>query len=63
MQLKDVMTRRIAAVPPEATVQDDARKMEQLDIGPLPVCDSERLVGMVRDAEAGKRAARPGMGP
>jgi CBS domain-containing protein len=56
MQLKDVMTRGVAVVPPEATVQEAARKMEQLDIGPLPVCDGERLVGMLTDRDIIVRA-------
>jgi CBS domain-containing protein len=56
MQLRDVMTRKVTVVPPEATVQDAARKMEQLDIGPLPVCDGERLVGMITDRDIIVRA-------
>jgi CBS domain-containing protein len=56
MQLKDVMTRGVTVVPPEATVQDAARKMEQFDIGSLPVCDGERLVGMLTDRDIIVRA-------
>jgi CBS domain-containing protein len=63
MQLKDVMTREVTVVPPEATVQDAARKMEQLDIGPLPVCDGERLVGMITDRDIIVRAVAQRRGP
>jgi CBS domain-containing protein len=63
MQLKDVMTRGVTVVPPEATVQDAALKMKQLDIGPLPVCDGERLVGMLTDRDITVRAVAEGRDP
>lgn len=63
MQLKELMTSGVDVVPPEATVQEAAAKMKQLDIGPLPVCDGERLVGMLTDRDIAVRAVAEGRDP
>jgi CBS domain-containing protein len=63
MQLKDVMTRGVTVVPPEATVQEAARKMQELEVGPLPVCDGERLVGLLTDRDITVRAVAAGRDP
>ena len=63
MQLKDIMTRGVEVIAPEATVQEAARKMQQLDVGPLPVCDGDRLVGMLTDRDITVRAVAQGRDP
>lgn len=42
MLLKDVMTTSVEVVHPDATLQEAAQKMKDLDVGPVPVCDGER---------------------
>lgn len=49
--IADVMTRGVYTLSPGDTVLDAACAMEQLDVGALPVCDGERLVGMVTDRD------------
>jgi len=63
MQLKDVMTRDVEVVDPNATLAAAAAKMEALDVGLLPVCDGERLVGMVTDRDITVRAIAVGKNP
>jgi len=63
MQLKDVMTREIEVISPEASIEEAARKMDQLNVGPLPVCDGKRLVGMVTDRDITVRATAAGKDP
>jgi CBS domain-containing protein len=63
MQLKDVMTRDVEVVHPNATLEEAAAKMDSLDIGPLPVCDGNRLVGMVTDRDITVRATAAGKDP
>lgn len=63
MQLKDVMTPHVAVIAPEATSREAAEKMSHLDIGPLPVCEGERLVGMVTDRDITVRAVAEGRDP
>jgi CBS domain-containing protein len=63
MQLKDVMSRDVEVVHPNATLAAAAAKMEVLDVGLLPVCDGTRLVGMVSDRDITVRASAMGKNP
>ena len=63
MQVKDVMTRGAEVVRPDATLQEAANKMRSLDIGPLPVCDGEKLVGVLTDRDITVRATAEGLDP
>ncbi|HEY3060834.1 MAG TPA: CBS domain-containing protein [Chloroflexota bacterium] len=63
MKLRDVMTRNPEIVRPDATLEEAARKMDQLDIGPLPVCEGDRLVGLVTDRDITVRATAAGKDP
>ena len=63
MQLKDVMTPVVEVIAPEASIYEAAEKMSHLDIGPLPVCDGERVVGMLTDRDITVRAVAAGRDP
>jgi CBS domain-containing protein len=63
MQLKEIMTRKVEVVHPDAALEEAAQKMKRLDIGPLPVCDGERLVGMLTDRDITVRATAEGRDP
>ena len=63
MQLKDVMTPEVEVITPEASIYEAATTMSHLDIGPLPVCDGERLVGMLTDRDITVRAVAAGRDP
>ena len=63
MQLKAIMTPHVEVIAPEATIREAAEKMSHLDIGPLPVCEGERLVGMVTDRDITVRAVAEGRDP
>jgi CBS domain-containing protein/osmotically-inducible protein OsmY len=63
MQLRDVMTRRVESVRPDATLEDAARRMEELDVGVLPVCEGGRVIGMVTDRDIVIRAVASGREP
>jgi CBS domain-containing protein len=63
MQIKEVMTRGVEVIRPEDTLQEAARKMKSIDVGPLPVCDGERLVGMITDRDIIVRATAEGRDP
>ena len=60
MQLKEIMTPGVEVIAPEATIQEAAEKMRHLDIGPLPVCDGDRLVGLLTDRDITVRAVAEG---
>ena len=63
MKIKEVMTKGAECVSPSSTLQDAARKMKNLDVGPLPVCDNDRLVGMLTDRDITVRATAEGCDP
>lgn len=50
-QLKDVMTPKVQVIHPGASLKDVANKMKELDCGAIPVCEQDRLVGMVTDRD------------
>src|SRR5262245_48008192 len=63
MRVKDVMTQGVACAAPDATLQEAAAKMKSLDVGMLPVCDNDRLVGTVTDRDITVRATAEGEAP
>jgi CBS domain-containing protein len=63
VQLKDVMTRNVEVVEPDASMHEAARKLKRLDVGPLPVCDGERLLGVITDRDIAVRGVADGRDP
>jgi CBS domain-containing protein len=63
MQLKEVMTREVEVVRPNAALKQAAEKMRDLDVGSLPVCDGSRLLGMLTDRDITVRAVAEGRDP
>ena len=51
MKLREIMTRNVEAISADATLVEAADRMARLDIGFLPVIDSERVVGAVTDRD------------
>jgi CBS domain-containing protein len=49
--VRDFMTENVSFVQPSETVRDVAKRLTQLDVGSLPVCDEGRLVGMITDRD------------
>ena len=49
--IKDVMTPQAEVISPDATAEDTASIMKQLDVGVLPVSDEEGLVGILTDRD------------
>jgi len=64
MTVKDIMTPNPECIRPDATLQEAARRMRDLDVGPLPVCgDDDRLAGMITDRDITVRAVAEGKDP
>jgi CBS domain-containing protein len=63
MIVSDVMTREVEVIHADAPVREAAGKMKGLDVGPLPVTDGRRLVGMVTDRDITIRAIAEGRDP
>jgi CBS domain-containing protein len=63
MLLKEIMTPDVEVVSPGDTLAEAARKMAELDVGPLPVCEGRRVVGMLTDRDITVRATAAGCDP
>lgn len=62
MKISEAMTRDVRMVRPDQTIREAAHLMAELDIGALPVEDSDRLVGMITDRDIAVRAVAEGHG-
>src|SRR6266576_2081878 len=51
MKVKAISTPDPQCISPEASLTEAARKMRILDIGMLPVCENDRLVGTMTDRD------------
>src|SRR4030095_2136226 len=63
MDLRDVMTRNVEVVSGSASLQDAAIKMKNLDVCLIPVCDGDRLKGLLTDRDITIRATAHGRNP
>ena len=63
MMLKEIMTPEVEVVRPNSTLKEAARKMKDLDVGLIPVCDGDRLCGMLTDRDITVRSTALGNDP
>lgn len=63
MRVADVMTKGVAVIAPDASLREAARKMDELNVGALPVVDGQRLVGVITDRDITVRATAAGEAP
>lgn len=61
--ISEVMTRDFSTIEPDATVQDAAQIMRDLNVGSLPVTEGKRLLGMITDRDIAIRAVAEGEAP
>ena len=61
--IADIMTRSIATVQRDETLQAAARRMEEMDVGSLPVLDGKAVAGIVTDRDIAVRGVAAGMIP
>ena len=63
MKIKDIMTNQVAYVSPENNVVEAAQLMQKHDVGSLPVCQGEHIVGIVTDRDIVVRNIAHGKDP
>ena len=63
MRVSEAMTREVVTVLPDALLVDAARLMRDSDIGPLPVCENGRILGVLTDRDITVRAVAGGKDP
>jgi len=62
-KIADIMTRSLATVQRDETLQAAARRMSEMDVGALPVLDGKAVAGMVTDRDITIRGVAAGMIP
>ena len=62
-QIKDVMTKNPTTCGREDSVTDAAKVMAQQDVGPVPIVEGDRLVGLVTDRDIVVRVVAKGKDP
>ncbi|MFP6562449.1 CBS domain-containing protein [Paraburkholderia sp. B3] len=62
-QVYEIMSRNVVRVTPESTIRHAAQLMRRHDIGALPICDGDHVVGMVTDRDLAVRALTAGYEP
>lgn len=55
MQAKDMMTRDVATIGPDATVREAARLMVERGVSGLPVIEEERVIGILSEGDLVRR--------
>jgi len=51
MVAKDIMTRSVECIIPSSSITWTARRMKSLDVGFLPICEDDKLIGTVTDRD------------
>jgi CBS-domain-containing membrane protein len=61
--IADIMTRNVATVQRDATLQATAMRLQEMDVGSLPVLDGKAIAGIVTDRDIAVRGVAAGMIP
>jgi CBS domain-containing protein len=63
MNIRDLMTSDVQTVAPGDSIQQAASFMLSADTGSIPVCDGEKVIGMITDRDIAVRGTAKGLGP
>ena len=63
MKVRDVMTSNPVSCNAEATLQDVARKMDEIDSGIIPIVENGQIKGVITDRDIAIRAVADGANP
>jgi len=61
--IRDLMTSNVETVGPDQTAKDAAAFMLSADTGSIPVCEDDRIIGMITDRDIAVRGIAAGKGP
>ena len=63
MKIKEIITCEPHCIGPDATLEEAAEDMKTLDVGILPICKDEELIGAVTDRDIAIRGVAEGCDP
>jgi len=61
--IAQIMSTDVRTIQPQESLRRAAQCMRELDVGSLPVCDGERLLGMLTDRDITVRGIADGLNP
>ncbi|MGQ3051523.1 MAG: CBS domain-containing protein [Roseateles sp.] len=61
--IAEIMSTDVRTIQPQESLRRAAQCMQELDVGSLPVCDGERLLGMLTDRDITVRGVADGLNP
>ncbi|WP_245663150.1 CBS domain-containing protein [Nocardia inohanensis] len=63
MKARDIMHRSAECIPAEETLDRAAQMMRNMDVGALPICNGDQLIGMLTDRDIVIRCIAEGHDP
>jgi CBS domain-containing protein len=63
MKTQEIMTRKVQLAEPTMPIAKAAQKMRELNIGFLPICENDKLIGTVTDRDITIRSVAQGRDP
>ena len=63
MKISEVMTTEVETITAEQTAREAASFMLRADAGSIPVCDGDKVIGMITDRDIAVRGVAEGRGP
>lgn len=63
MKVKEIMSKDVACLKPEDTIEKAAGMMKDCNVGSLPVCRDNEVIGIVTDRDITLRAVAEGQNP
>lgn len=63
MKVKDIMTKNVAYINPDSSVTEAAQLMQKHNVGSIPVCDKNGVIGLVTDRDIVVRNVAHGTDP
>jgi CBS domain-containing protein len=60
MKVASVMTSNVECIAPDSTLREAAQLMKSLDVGFLPVCENDSLIGTITDRDIAIRSVAEG---
>lgn len=51
MQVKELMSKNIATVTPDTPITEVAKTMKDMNIGSVPVCEGDKVIGILTDRD------------
>ncbi|MGI5849581.1 MAG: CBS domain-containing protein [Christensenellales bacterium] len=60
MKIKEIMSKEIASLKPDDPIETAAQLMKQYDVGSIPVCENQKVVGIITDRDIALRSVAVG---